>query len=199
MGNNFEFDKIVISIALAIFVVIFSNNLGGFIYRTENIPNKPGYEIEIVEVSTGADEGPKGLPEKIQIGKIMATANAEAGKAIFNKCAICHTSDKGAANKVGPNLWGIVGAITARHEEFKYSDAMKKRHTDGKVWSYEELYRYLYSPKQFVPGTKMAFAGLKKDDERANLISYLRTLSDSPLPLPVIESDTPAAANPPVG
>lgn len=186
MGNNFEFDKIVIAIALAIFTIVFSANLGGLLYRVERIPEKKGFAIEVVETNAGAEK-PKGLPEVIEIGKIMATANAEAGKQIFNRCAICHTNGKGEANKVGPNLWGIVGAKTARHTEFKYSDAMEKRGTDGVVWTFEELYRYLYAPRVRVPGTKMAFPGLKKDEERANVIAYLRTLADAPLPLPPVE------------
>lgn len=185
MKDNFEFDKIVLSIALSIFVLVFSNNLGGFLYRTNNFPSSPGFKIEIVEDTGGAAVA--GLPDVIQIGKILAAANAEAGKQVFNKCAICHTPGKGEANKVGPNLWGIVGAITAKHSDFSYSAAMAQRGKEGKVWSYEELYRYIYSPKKHVPGTKMAFAGIKKDEDRANLIAYLRTLSDSPLPLPKVE------------
>lgn len=183
MGNNFEFDKVVIAIALAIFTLVFSANLGGLLYRVERIPEKKSFTIEVVEASAEGEK-PKGIPDDIDIGQIMAAANADAGKQIFNRCAICHTSGKGEPNKVGPNLWGIVGAKTARHTEFKYSDAMAKRGADGIVWTFEELYRYLYAPRTRVPGAKMAFPGLKKDEERANVIAYLRTLSDSPLPLP---------------
>ena len=187
MGNDFEFDKIVVSIALSIFVLIFSYNLGGFLYRTQHFVEHKGIDIEILDASQGETSAPKGIPDVIEIGKIMASANAEAGKPIFNKCAICHTNGKGEANKVGPNLWEIVGAKTGRHTEFQYSSSMSKRAADGKIWTYEELYRYLYSPKSYVPGTKMAFAGLKKDEERANLIAYLRTFSDNPLSLPPVE------------
>lgn len=187
MGSDFEFDKVVISIALSIFILIFSSNLGGLLYRTQHIVEHKGIEIEIPETTENGATAAKGLPDIIEIGKIMATANAETGKVIFNKCAICHTNGKGEPNKVGPNLWEIVGAKTARHAEFQYSSGMSKRGTDGKTWTYEELYRYLYSPKAFVPGTKMAFAGLKKDQERADIIAYLRTFSDNPLPLPQVE------------
>lgn len=184
MKDNFEFDKIVLSIALSIFVLVFSNNFGAFLYRTKHLPDTRGFQVEVVD-DAGGTGAPAGLPDIIEIGKIMAAANAEAGKQVFNKCAICHTPGKGDANKVGPNLWGIVGAKTARHSEFAYSSAMAQR--KDVLWSYEELYRYLYSPKKHVPGTKMAFAGVKKDEERANLIAYLRTLADSPLPLPKLE------------
>lgn len=183
MKDNFEFDKLVLAIALSIFTVIFSINVGGFLYRVERIPETKGFNIEIVEATGGAD-APAGLPEVIEIGKILALANAEAGKQVFNKCAICHTPGKGEANKVGPNLWGIIGRATAQIAGFEYSTAMKKLGSENHKWTYEELYRYLYSPKKYVPGTKMAFAGLKKDEDRANLIAYLRTLADAPQPLP---------------
>lgn len=186
MKENFEIDKIVVSVAVSVFAVIFSANLGGFMYNTKNIVDIKGINIEIVDAS--ADSGKaSGIPDQINMGKIMATGIAEAGAKVFKKCAICHTVGKGEANKVGPNLWGIVGVKTAQKAGFKYSAAMEKRGQDGIKWTYEELYRYLYSPKKYVPGTKMAFAGLKKDEDRANVIAYLRTLASSPLPLPPIE------------
>jgi cytochrome c len=184
-NNNYEIDKIIIAVALSVIVFVFSMNVGSFLYTTENFVDKSGYAIEITDALGGAAEAPQGIPDKIDIAAIMKTANAEAGKNIFNKCAICHTIGKGEANKVGPNLWGVVTAKIGRHStDFKYSDAMLKHGQDVGSWGYEELYRYLYSPKTHVPGTKMAFAGLRKDDERANLIAYLRTQSDNPSPLP---------------
>lgn len=118
---------------------------------------------------------PSALPE------LLKTADAEAGKQVAKKCTACHSFDKGGANKVGPNLWDIVGAKQAHMEDFAYSDAIKNL---GGEWSYEALDQYLTSPKTYAPGTKMAFAGLKKPEDRAALIAYLRTLSDSPKPLP---------------
>lgn len=191
MKDNFELDKIVLSAALSIFILVFSSNLGGFLYRTKNFPDTRGFQVEVVDDAGSSSGASAGLPDVLDMGMIMSTANAEAGKQVFNKCAICHTPGKGEANKVGPNLWGIIGAKTARHAEFKYSSAMAQRGEQGMIWSYEELYRYLYSPKKHVPGTKMAFAGLKKDEERANLIAYLRTLADSPIPLPKFSQPKP--------
>jgi cytochrome c len=190
-----EFDKIALAVALSIFAFILSNAIGGFLYSTHNFPEKPGFQIDISELSEDTTSGKaKGLPEVIDMGIIMSTASAETGKQVFNKCLLCHTERKGEANKVGPNLWGIVGAKVAMHSDFKYSASMEQRGASGKTWTYEDLYRYLYSPKAYVPGTKMAFAGLKKDEERANLIAYLRTLADKPLPLPL--SSSPPSSSP---
>jgi cytochrome c len=185
--DNFEFDKIILAIAFGILAIILSNAIGGFLYRTDRLVEKRGYQIEVIAEIPGGAEAPKGLPDVIEIGKIMVAASADAGQAVFKQCMVCHTSGKGEANKVGPNLWGVVGANVARHKEFQYSSAMSKRGTDGKTWTYEDLYRYIYSPKSYIPGNKMAFAGVKKDADRANLLAYLRTLSDSPIALPPVE------------
>ena len=184
MGNGFEFDKIVLSIALSICVIIFSNHMGNVLYSPSYFIEKRGYEIEIQDDSNGAPIKKKGIPDVIDIAAIMANANGALGEKIFNKCSVCHTPNKGGPNKVGPNLWNIVGSKTASIPGFKYSAAMSHRRQDGKKWDYEELYRYLYAPKKYIPGTKMAFAGIKNDEDRVNLIAYLRNLSDNPRPLP---------------
>ena len=185
MQENFEFDKIVLALALGIFAFILSDNLGNLFYRPVFEPIKRGFEIEVADDDSGvASSAPNDLPEKLDMRKIMADANSSLGEQVFKKCAICHTHEKGGANKVGPNLWNIVNAVAAHKSDFAYSAAMLARNQQNLKWDYEALYRYLYSPKKYVPGTKMAFAGIKKDDERANLIAYLRTLSDSAAPIP---------------
>ncbi|MFZ1680960.1 MAG: cytochrome c family protein, partial [Rhizobiaceae bacterium] len=108
----------------------------------------------------------------------------DAGATVFKKCASCHTVDNGGANKVGPNLWNIVNRPVASHEGFAYSAPMKAFAEGGKTWDYESLSQFTLAPKGLVKGTAMGFAGLKKIDERANLIAYLRSLSDAPAPLP---------------
>lgn len=112
----------------------------------------------------------------------LAAANPDAGKAYAKTCAACHSFDKGAAAKVGPNLYGIVGAKHAHAPDFKYSDAMKA--LNGKTWTFEALDEYLRNPKAAVPGNRMAYAGIKNDKDRANVIAWLRTLADKPEPLP---------------
>ncbi|TAJ40828.1 MAG: cytochrome c family protein [Reyranella sp.] len=116
------------------------------------------------------------------IGPKLAGANVDAGKAIFMKqCFTCHTTDKGGANKVGPNLWDIVGRKVASHAGFSYSSALQAK---GGDWSYEDINRMILKPTAYVKGTKMAFAGLPKEQERADVIAYLRTMADTPKPLP---------------
>ena len=115
------------------------------------------------------------------IAPLLASADPAAGQATARVCLSCHTFEKGAPAKVGPNLWGIVGAPHAHAQGFAYSKAIAGKQGP---WTYEELNHFLYSPKDYAPGTKMSFAGLRKDKDRANVIAFLRTLSDSPEPLP---------------
>jgi cytochrome c len=116
------------------------------------------------------------------IGPKLAGANVEAGKAIFQKqCFTCHTVDKGGANKVGPNLWGVIGRAKASHAGFSYSSGLQGK---GGDWTYEDIDHMIFKPTAYVKGTKMAFAGLPKEQERADVIAFLRTMADSPKPLP---------------
>ncbi|MFZ5778851.1 MAG: c-type cytochrome [Pseudomonadota bacterium] len=125
---------------------------------------------------------PAAAQELPPIGPLLAGANVDAGKALFQKqCFTCHTADKGGANKVGPNLWGIVGRKKASHEGFSYSSALQAK---GGDWTYEDIDHMIFKPTAYVRGTKMAFAGLPKEQDRANIIAYLRTMADTPQPLP---------------
>jgi cytochrome c len=134
------------------------------------------------EASTETAAAPAATEELPPIGPKLAGANVEAGKAIFQKqCATCHTIDKGGPNKVGPNQWDIVGRKKASHEGFSYSSALQAK---GGEWTYEDLNHMIFKPQAFVRGTKMAFAGLPKEQERADVIAYLRTMNDNPPPLP---------------
>ena len=115
------------------------------------------------------------------IKPLLAKASVDEGQKLFKKCQVCHNAAKGAGSKVGPDLWNVVGRAKASFDGFGYSDGMKKK---GGEWSYDDLNHFIANPKDYVPGTKMTFAGLKKPDERADVIAYLRTLNDSPPPLP---------------
>jgi cytochrome c len=113
--------------------------------------------------------------------QMLAKADPQEGARAFRLCEVCHTSEKGGPHKVGPNLWGIVGAPKAAQPGFRYSQALKGT---GGIWSYRELIEYNHNPRASVPGTSMAFAGITQHERMANLIAYLRTLSDNPARLP---------------
>ncbi len=171
-----ELEKLVVAIATAIFIFIFSDNIGRLIYGPYHFVKQQGYLIEVHENQEVAQS--TGLPAILDMNLIMSKADVEKGGAIFKRvCTLCHTGDENGVNKVGPNLWGIYNNHAAHKDDFNYSEAMLARKATGVLWNEEELYRYLFAPKQYVVGTKMSFAGLKDDKERADLIAYLKTLS----------------------
>jgi cytochrome c len=170
--------------------------LGGPEHPGAHHEEKRGYSIEVVEdAGAGGAAAPTGPAD---LGPLYATADVAAGGDIFaKKCATCHTADKGGANKIGPNLWGVVNRKVASHAGFNYSSGMKT-HAD-RNWTFDELNGFMWKPAKWVPGTIMAFAGFPKDQERANMIAYLNSLSDSPANLPVSAAkpaEAPAAEAP---
>jgi cytochrome c len=147
-------------------------------------PEKPGFAIEATEPTAGGGAAAPAAEAK-PIADLLGKASADAGAAIFKKCQACHSGEKGGPNKVGPDLWDIVDRPVAEHEGFAYSAGMKDFSKGGQEhWTYDNLNHFITSPKKFVKGTAMGFAGLPKDEDRANVIAYLRTLSDNPKPLP---------------
>lgn len=179
--DSFELNKIAGALLGTIFIVL-SIGLARDALFSNPTPAKPGYEIVATEAATegGAAAAPAALEP---IAPLLASADATAGATIFKKCASCHSNDNGGANKVGPNLWSVVGRDMGSHAGFNYSAGLKEFGA-GKAWDYEALSAFLLKPKAYIKGTAMGFAGLAKPDERANLIAYLRTLSDSPVALP---------------
>jgi cytochrome c len=155
-------------------------------------PEKEGFTI--VAEEAGGEEAGGDAPAAVPIATLLATADAGAGETVFKKCASCHTPEKGGPNKVGPGLWDIVNRPIASHEGFSYSAGMTTFSEGHKIlWDFDHLNFFLEAPKKHVPGTAMGFAGLKKNDERANLIAYLRTLSDNPAALPTASNEGAAA------
>jgi cytochrome c len=180
--DSFEINKLLGALLATVFVVfsiaLISDGLFG-----SPAPEKPGYEIVATEEPAESGAAEPAAPQPI--GPLLAKADPKAGEAVFKKCATCHTSDKGGANKVGPNLWGIVNRPIASHEGYSYSAGMKAFSDGGKVvWDYDHLSAFLTAPKADVKGTAMGFGGLKKVEDRAAIIAYLRTLADTPAPLP---------------
>ena len=180
MGNDpLFFNKIagaILSAGLLAMVVGFASHL---LYSPKELA-APAYAIATNEPQAVAakSEAPAG-PEPVT--NLLASANIDAGKKVAKKCAACHTFTNGGANKVGPNLWNIVGGKPAAVSGFKYSGPMIGMTVN---WEYEELNKFLYKPKSYLKGTKMSFAGLKKGNDRAAVIAYLLSLSDNPKPLP---------------
>lgn len=145
---------------------------------------KPAPAPVTITAAEPAQPAPPTTSEPAPAGGVLgrlATADVKRGGGIFKKCKACHTIDQGGKNRVGPNLWEVVGGPKAGAEGYKYSGALKRL---GGDWNYQDLDRFLAKPKEFAPGTKMSFSGLKKEADRANLIAYLRSLSASPKPLP---------------
>lgn len=163
--------------------VLFSVSLASEgLYHSEN-PEKPGYIIEGEEVASA--EATKEEAPAVPVADLLAKADPAKGEQLFKKCASCHSVEKGAGNKVGPNLYGVVGRPIAQLGDFGYSAAMKSFAEGGKqVWNWDHLNNFLLAPKKYIKGTAMGFAGDKKDQERADIMAYLNSKSDAPLPLP---------------
>jgi cytochrome c len=177
--DGFELNKIVGAVLGTLLVTMGLGIVAEQIFHTEK-PEKPGFAIEVAEP---ADEPEQAAGAKAQpIAARLAHADATRGVAAARPCLACHSIEKGGPSKTGPNLWDIVGRAPGAVAEFAYSDAMKAK--AGEPWSYETLDQFIADPKGYLPGTKMSYPGLKPSDARADLIAYLRTLSDSPPPLP---------------
>ncbi|MEM8626800.1 MAG: cytochrome c family protein [Pseudomonadota bacterium] len=185
--DSFEFNKIAGCI-LAAALVIFGSRVVVEEVLHRDPPAEPGYKVDVAAIVTSAPSAAKEEAEEVEpIGIRLASADPEAGAKVFRKCAACHSVNEGGANKVGPALWGVVGRQVAALDGFAYSSALQAH---GGAWSHEQLDGFLLKPKDWVPGTSMGYAGLKKPADRANLIAYLRDNTPNP---PAIEA--PAASD----
>jgi cytochrome c len=185
--DSFELNKIMGAVLGTLLILLSLNIFADGIFAAHK-PAKPGFEIAVAESGGGAAVAAP-AEKQVPIAELLASANPEKGAAVSKKCVACHEFKKGGPNKVGPDLYGVVGRERAHHEGFSYSAGMKAK--PGK-WTFEELDHFLNNPRGFIPGTAMAFAGISKATERADLIAYLNTLSDNPLPLPKPEAKTEA-------
>ncbi|MCH7543882.1 MAG: cytochrome c family protein [Proteobacteria bacterium] len=177
----FEWNKIIGAVLIAALVtkaidtVVDGLTRGEALERNVYVVGAPELPATAEPAKAPAKKGPG------KIGPLLATASVEAGKKTARKCTVCHSFKKVGAKKIGPPLWGVVNAKRARTAGFAYSSGLAKA---GGKWGYEELDAFIANPKKSVPGTKMIFAGVKKASDRANLIAFLRSLSDNPAPLP---------------
>ena len=174
-------NKIIVSIVFAIILVLGINKVTDVIFYVEK-PEKSAYQVANVTTvaSTTSSETSSVSSESGNIMALFASTSAAEGAKVFKKCAACHSIAEGGGNKIGPALWGVLGRPAGSIPDYKYSKAMAAH---GKNWSFEEMNGFLIKPKDWIKGTKMAFAGLKKEKDRAAVILYMNEKTDSPLPL----------------
>lgn len=182
--DSFELNKIAAAVLLLLLIVIGIGKISDGVFKEAPLEaNAYPIEVEVAAVSGPAtaevvEEGPS-------LAELLSVASVDKGQSVFKKCKACHTLDNGGKNGTGPNLWNGVGRAKGQVAGFKYSNALLEK---GGDWTYENLDAFLKKPKDYVPGTKMAFAGLKKATDRAAVIAYMRTYADAPLDLPVVEA-----------
>ena len=178
--DSFELNKIIAAVLMVALLVIGIGKLSNIIFHVEK-PKTPGYAVEVQQATTVSSSVETAVVEKVDIATLMAMGNVATGEKIFKKCAACHSIIKGGKNNIGPALWNVVGRKTGAVTDYKYSKALA---SFDKEWTFEELNGYLIKPAKWIKGTKMAFAGLRKEKDRASVIKYLNQNSDNPVPLP---------------
>ena len=178
--DSFELNKIIAAVLMVALLVIGLGKIADGIFHVKK-PKNPGYQIE-VENQIASDTSQVALvEEKIDIAAIMALGDIVSGEKIFKKCAACHSINRGGKNKIGPALYNVVGRAVGGVDDYKYSKALASY---GKKWTFEELNGFLKKPSSYLKGTKMSYAGLRKEKDRASVIKYLNENGDSPKLLP---------------
>ena len=178
--DSFEINKIVAAVLMVALIVIGIGKLSDVIFHVEK-PETPGYSVKVEAVTTASTSSTSTETDKIDIAALMAMGDIAHGEKVFKKCAACHSIVKGGKNAIGPALYNVVGRKIGAIEDYKYSKALSSY---DREWSFEELNGFLIKPAKWIKGTKMAYAGLRKEKDRASVIKYLNENSDSPLPLP---------------
>jgi cytochrome c len=178
--DSFEINKIVAAVLMVALLVIGIGKLSNVIFHVEK-PKIPGYAVEVEQATIVSSSSKTAVEEKIDIVALMAMGDIALGEKVFKKCAACHSIVKDGKNNIGPALYNVVGRKTGAVSDYKYSKALA---SFDKEWTFEELNGYLIKPAKWIKGTKMAFAGLRKEKDRASVIKYLNQNSDSPVPLP---------------
>ncbi len=188
--DSFEINKVLGAVLFTVLCLLGLNIAAGAIFTPPHMA-KPGYEIAVPEKPEGGG-APAAAPQE-SIAQLLANADPKRGEQIARVCQTCHTFEKGGPNKVGPNLWDVVGRPKVE-PGFNYSAAMKAK---GGDWTIDDLNQFLASPRGYIPGTAMSFAGLPRGPQRADVIAFLNTLSDHPKPLPTAAEAKPAEGSKP--
>ena len=179
--DSFEINKIIAAVLLVALLVIGIGKLSSVIFYVEK-PKTPGYAVEVTNAANSSTESTMEVVEaKVDIDALMAMGDVTSGEKVFKKCAACHSIAKGGKNKIGPALYNVVGRQVGGVSDYKYSKALSEYKKD---WTFEELNGFLLKPSKWIKGTKMAYAGLRKESDRASVIKYLNKNSDNPIPLP---------------
>ena len=178
--DSFEINKIIAAILLVALLVIGIGKISSVIFYVEK-PETPGYLVEVDQVSSITETNTENIEVIVDIASLMAMGNIASGEKIFKKCAACHSINKGGKNKIGPALYNVVGRKVGGLVDYKYSKTLASY---GKEWTFEELNGFLTKPSAYLKGTKMSYAGLRKEVDRASIIKYLNQSSDSPRILP---------------
>jgi len=175
--DSFEINKIVASV-LVVFLVVFGiGKISDIVFHVEK-PNTSAYKVEVSTTSSTQDSSTEQL---VDIAALLAMGNLDDAKKVWKKCTACHSIKKGGKNKIGPALYNVLGRNVAALDNYKYSKALAAY---GKTWTFEEMNEFLKKPQAYIKGTKMAFAGLKKEKDRASILLFMNQNSDNPLPLP---------------
>ena len=179
--DSFELNKIIAAILMVALLIIGIGKLSNVIFHVEK-PETPGYSVEVEQATVVSSQtSSQPTEDKVDIAALIARGDIAIGEQVFKKCAACHSIVKGGKNNIGPALYNVVNRQVGVVSDYKYSKALTEY---GKNWTFEELNGYLIRPTKWIKGTKMAFAGLKKEKDRASVILYLNQNSDEPLPLP---------------
>jgi cytochrome c len=179
MASSLEGNKILAAVLTAGIIASGSGVLSRILYAPHEL-EEPALKVALPAEGEAAGGGEAAEPSK-PLPELLASADAAAGEGVAKKCQACHSFEQGGPNKVGPDLWGVVGRPVASHGGFSYSSALAGL---GGNWDYDRLNQFIADPKAVAPGTKMTFAGIKKDTDRANLLAYLQKQADSPVPFP---------------
>ena len=178
--DSFEINKIIAAVLLVALLIIGIGKVSNILFYVEK-PKTPGYAVEVEQISGSSITTTEVVEKVVDIAALMALGDVTTGEKIFKKCAACHSINKGGKHKIGPALYNVVGRKVGGVEDYKYSKALIAYE---KEWTFEELNGFLIKPAKHIKGTKMAYAGLRKEADRASVIKYLNANSDSPLPLP---------------